>query len=217
MRQRRRGERGAAMLVIMSLSAALLLMVAGLLTFTQTSRTRAIQQSRTPSRFGCAESGLQLAKAYFSANFLSWNTYLKDPAAYNPVTASWMPGCAVKCSSIGPAKPLTCTPGDCTLNATLANAHPELFYDLDADGKPDVYIYVRDNQDELPPIAVDDPTSDNDQNVIVGAICISPTLVPRTADGRVDRERLQIEAILSYNAPDYTYGPGNQSNLNKPQ
>jgi hypothetical protein len=88
--------------------------------------------------------------------------------------------------------------------SALASTHPELFLDLDADGRRDVYVFVRDNQDELPP-ATPEPTKDNDQSVIVGAVCISNTMQPRREDGTIDTDALMMESLLSFNQTGSTY------------
>ena len=89
-------------------------------------------------------------------------------------------------------------------SAALRAAHPELFYDLDGDGAPDVYIYIRDNQDEPYGVA-DNYQRDNDQNVIVGAVCISSTMVPRLENGALSTAQLHAESLLSYDLPGKTY------------
>ncbi len=210
-----RNERGSALLVTMGLSAVLLLLVAGLFLYAGAGRNRAIQRSREPLREGCAQAGLQLAKGYFLNHWGSLNSYLANPAVYNPVKGQWMS------ASLYSGK---CATDPCTsavpTDATLRTNHPELFVDLDSDGKSDVFLYVRDNMDELPP-AKNDWTHDNDKSVFVGALCISSTLAPRRADGAVDPTLLSAEALVTNDTPDFEYkaqggnGEDGQGNLNK--
>ena len=63
----------------------MLMVTAGVLYFAGQERRRAIQKSRSVPRNYCAETGLQMARTYFGANVSSWNTYLGQPASYNPV------------------------------------------------------------------------------------------------------------------------------------
>ena len=182
-------QRGSALLTVVILTGVMLFMVLGVLMYAQQGRSRAIRTSRKADRASCSEAGLQLARAYFGTHYAQWNTYLADPAHYHAASPS---------PATGPA---------------------ELYVDLDSDGVPDVYLYVRDNADELPP-APDNPARDNDQVVIVGAQCISSTLRPRLDDGRVDPAALVTEGLLQYNLPGGTYtaqatggasGNGNQN------
>src|SRR5712692_6972434 len=161
MRMHRYRERGSALLVAAAFTTILLMVAAGLIYYATRSRLRAISVSRGTSRISCADSGLQLAKAYYGRNYSMWNTtFLPAPAIYHALDKARDPA----------------------LRVALLASNPELFADLDGDGRPDVYIYVRDNYDELEPVA-NNPTRDNDLNVIVGAMCISTTLTPRREDG----------------------------------
>lgn len=202
-----RRQRGSALLVAMIISLVLLLLVAGLFVYAGAEHRRASAQARELARNGCAEAGLQLARGYFSSNVKAWNTYLEDPQHYDPVSAKWMangygiagtgflgPGCTMPCKAMD----LTNTAVVATMETTPP--YNQLFFDLDGDGQKDVYIYIRDNEDEQPP-AANDWTRDNDLNVIVGAVCISNTLVPRLQNGQVDTSKLTVESLLSYNSP----------------
>lgn len=200
----RKPTAGSALVTIMALTAVVLSAVGGIIYYAGQERARAINVSRNLSRYGCAEAGLQMARAFYGVNYNNWNTYLADGANYNPLAGAdpW--------------------------GAALVAAHPELFADLDGDGKLDVYMYIRDNPDELPP-AIDNPNRDNDQVAIVGAVCISSTLVPRRADGTSEeapavpasRNALIAEGMLAYIDAGLNYcsqknGCGNnQGNLNR--
>ncbi len=180
----KREQRGSALLVAAGLTTVLLVVVAGLIYFATQSRLRAIGVSRAVSRISCTESGLQLARAYYGRNYSMWNsTFLPNPTVYNA-------GDAIA--------------RDLTARANLLSTNPELFADLDGDGAPDVYLYVRDNYDEFLPNP-NNPNRDNDLNVIVGAMCISSTLIPRREDGKLADSPMMAEALMSYN-PAGTYG-----------
>jgi len=233
----------------MGISSALLLMVGFLFVFGGSERGRAIQQSRDPGRISCAQTGLQLAKTFFQANYTNWNEckspalgnctsgqygFLTDPSVYNPVKATWMAtgytvtrtktgavdSCKAPCLVANPVAPAG-SAGTCAA-IPLCVTHPELFFDLDGDGKPDVYIYIRDNMDEKGVQATQDWLFDSDQNVIVGAVCISRTLAPRGADGNIDPSRISVEALLSYDSAAgagggydmHTHGATGTGNIN---
>jgi hypothetical protein len=184
--KRPRTPRGSALLTVVILSSILLLVAMGVLSYASSVRQRSINNVRSLPREACAESGLQLARSYFGANFNLWNTYLSTPSVYNPIQSS---------ANSAPADPAS---------AALQSEHPELFADFDGDGKYDVYIYCRDNPDERPP-ATPNPARDNDQVLIVGSMCISSTMVPRLANGAASAERLTIEGLLTYDSPGQTY------------
>jgi hypothetical protein len=186
--KRRSNQRGSGLLTVMSVTTVLLLLVASLFYIVQRNAANAIAQARSLPRSYCADTGLQVSRAYFGKNYAKWNTFLADPSHYNPVVASWNPaGTAADPTSLA-----------------LQAAHPELFVDIDGDGKVDVYLYVRDNPDELPP-ATENYLRDNDMQVFVGAVCVSSTLVPRQADGSVDSSHLTAEALLVYNGINAQY------------
>jgi len=172
-------QRGSALLTAAALTTVLLVVVAGLMYYASRSRDRAVAISRANSRLSCAESGLQLARAYYGRNYAFWNsTFLPNPAVYNV--------------SVSMAR-----------TTTFQTANPQLFADLDGDGQPDVYLFIHDNYDEFWPNA-NNPNRDNDLNVIVGAACVSSTLLPRADNGYL-ASTIISEGLLSYN-PTGSYG-----------
>ncbi|MFP2904879.1 hypothetical protein ACLESD_07460 [Pyxidicoccus sp. 3LFB2] len=175
-----RHARGSTLLIVIILVAVLLGLVASIMLYAGKERFRAIATGRGGQRQSCAESGLQLARSYYGRNFANWNTYLTAPATYDPVRSSHNP-----------------TPAD-PRSTTLQTTRPELFADIDGDNKLDVYLYIRDNNDEHFPLA-NEWRQDNDHNVVVGAICISETLTPRNTDGSRVSTLLAQEGLLSYN------------------
>jgi hypothetical protein len=175
-----RQARGSTLLIVLILVTVLLGLVASILLYASKERIRAVATGRTGQRRSCAESGLQLARGYYGRNFKHWNSYLSAPSVHDPVRSRY---------NLAPA-----TPRDAAFQA----AHPELFADVDGDGRSDVYLYIRDNDDELHPLAAD-WRRDNDHNVVVGAVCISSTLTPRNADGSPVSTLLAQEGLLSYN------------------
>lgn len=193
-----------AALMLMSLLALIAIAV---LSMSAADRRRAIRLTRAEVREGCGYSGLTYARTYFGNNFANWNTYLGNPTKYNPInlpttTGGW--GSEVKAD--------LSTPSSVGL---IQASNPELFLDLDNDGASDVYIFIRDNRDEFG--ATSDFKRDNDQNVIVGTVCISTTMVPKREDNSIDTDRLVVEALLSFNTTSAnssgTSTDGNFNNL----
>jgi hypothetical protein len=175
-----RHARGSTLLVVIILVTVLLGLVATIMMYAGKERIRAVAAGRSGQRQSCAESGLQLARSYFGRNFAQWNTFLSAPSQYDPVRSSY---------NLNPANPK---------DPALRAARPELFGDVDGDGEPDVYLYIRDNADERFPLTVQEWNRDNDQNVVVGAICISSTLTPRRPDGTPMTNMLAQEGLLKY-------------------
>jgi hypothetical protein len=193
----------------------LLLMVMGLLEYTGNVQRRLVGSMRSVKRLDCAQTGYEMARVFFGRNFNSWATYLADPYLYNPINAACMTSYNGP-SGKGPATPVL---ANGNFNTTLLTQVPFLFADIDNDGKPDVYIYIRDNPDESPP-AVATPWADNDQNVYVGGVCISQTLRPHRADGTLDPNLEYVEGLLQYNVAAGNYhsqkgcGSTNSGNCN---
>jgi type II secretory pathway pseudopilin PulG len=165
--------------MVIILVTVLMGLIASILVYAGKERVRAVAAGRNGQRQSCAESGLQLARSYYGRNFHNWNTYVAAPSTYDPVRSSY---------NANPADPN---------NPALQTAHPELFADLDGDGKQDVFLYIRDNDDELFPLPAE-RNRDNDHNVVVGAVCISSTLTPRS-ENTVSPTLLAHEGLLSYN------------------
>lgn len=197
-----RRPRGSALLTTVIFVTIILLVTSALLFYASYSHRRATNVSRGATELSCAESGLQLARAYFAdpAQQPLWNTYLQDPQNYNPVRSTW---------NTDPAL------GDGGYQTVLA-AHPELFYDLDGDStsgtpKPDVYIYIRDNADETGG-GLDggqDWSNDTDSTVYIGAVCISQTLAPRRLTDGLSMSvvsPLVAEGLLSMGKSKCLYG-----------
>lgn len=128
------------MLVTMVLSAALLAGAAALV-HVQTVSTRSAGMTRTGISAGyCAEAGLIAAHNAVAANQASWGTALAASAAAAPNA-----------------------PNEPAFFASLD-------HDIDDDGSNDFIVYLRDNNDELPP-ASDDQANDNDLQVYVVSRC----------------------------------------------
>ncbi len=219
------------MLVALSLTAIILLAVLAILVTTKGVQQRAVAQARLGQRLDCAQAGLELAKDYFISNYINWDRYLTLPQYYNPVGMAWQYNTSTSSASTFNQSPVATatqtaapiatiwnTNGTLNTSNSIYTQHPELFADLDGDGSPDIYMYIRDNIDEIPP-AMNNWMQDNDNRVYVGAVCISQTMRPRTASGSSDPSLMAAEGLLSYNAPSAdhsqkTSGPSGSGNLN---
>lgn len=197
--------RGSALLTVVALTSILLLLVIGVLAYSASSRRRTISAGRGLIEQSCAAAGLQLARAYFGQRHDLWETYLKTPGTYNPI--GWT-------TDIDPIKPEeqhsqpyaspTAT-ADVKARVIKMMEDPstnELFIDIDNDEDHvrDVYIYCRDNADERPP-ATNDWKVDNDNAIIVGAMCINDRLRARRPDGTLDDDLQTAEALLKWERP----------------
>jgi hypothetical protein len=209
-------ERGSALLVTMTVLAVILGLSTGLIYFVETVRARAANEARRIPRNYCSETGLQLARTYFGNNYQYWNQggilgapFLNNPGTYNPVVTTYN----LKAAAANPLNDPAGLQGSNWVTNTSAT-HPELFADLDGDGKFDVYIYIRDDADE--PTGLEDWKYDSNFQVYVGAVCISSTLVPRRPDGKLDTAALTSEAVLGYNGNQGQYAQrcGSAGNCN---
>jgi Tfp pilus assembly protein PilV len=145
---RRDPQRGSAMLTAMILMSALLAGAAALVHVQMTS-TRSAEMTRSGiSAQYCAEAGLVAARQTIAANPGQWAAALAASAAAAPAP---------------PAEP-----------AFLAS----IVHDIDGDGVSDFIVYMRDNNDELPPNA-DDQAHDNDLRVYLVSRCTKYPDTPR--------------------------------------
>jgi len=190
-----KAERGSALLTVVVLLGILLVVVGALLTYASGVRNDAIRHSRTETRLSCAEAGLQLSRSYYANHEGGWNAYLADPASYNPIPAQWITDAGLTSAD----------PWTVGANGNALNNHPELFADLDGDGQADVYIFIRDDPDEAP---VNNAQRDNNLAALVGAVCISHTMAPRLANGKVDTNLLSAEGLLTVNGSTQGYNQG---------
>ena len=92
--------------------------------------------------FYCAESGLSAARTLVANNYAQWNASL--------------------CAG-------TCVVGSDGSEPTWLHS-PAVPHDLDGDGVADFVITLKDNDDELAPLA-DDPVHDNDLKVWIVSTC----------------------------------------------
>lgn len=184
----RRASKGSALIPAAAMMAVLMGVIFGLLYFASRSRGRSISAARTLSRQSCAESGLQLAKAYYGQNYRRWNEFLSDTRTYNPVPITRPV-----------AQPVANPFADL---AYIQSVNANIVVDVDGDGGPDVYLYIRDNEDEFEAGQPNNPNQDHDQMVIVGSMCISDKMVPRREDGTLGMngttDPVVVEAFLQF-------------------
>jgi hypothetical protein len=138
----KKNERGSAMLVTLIILAALLAGAVVIAQMQQTS-TRSADVVRTGmSSVYCAEAGLAAARPVVAANYAQWGAALAQSGAATPNLTE-------------PA----------WLSAGIGS------HDLDGDGVADFTVYIRDNDDEVPP-APNDRTIDRDLAIYVVSTCI---------------------------------------------
>jgi type II secretory pathway pseudopilin PulG len=200
-----RRHRGAALITAMIMMTVMGMMIAMLMIYVSRQRDRGIAATKTLTRGNCAEAGLQYARGFFGRNAVNWNTYLTRPSTYDSTHPHPFNPVLNDAGNLYPADALTDAGQAYIINYTGGGVTGATsFVDLDGDNQPDVYIYVRDNDDEILP-ATPNWERDNDQNIIVGAMCVSKTMVPRR-DGVLDRDPLIVESILSNNTNGTGYG-----------
>lgn len=186
---------GFAMIAALMLMSLLTIIAIAILSLSAADRRRAIRATRTEVRENCAFSGMTYARTYFGNKYPLWDTYFAAPDKFNPMnlpTVTTPVWAAVKADL-----------SSATSIAAIKATNPELFLDLDNDGKADVYIFIRDNYDEFPP-ALPNFQRDNDQNAIVGAVCISTTMLPKRDDNSIDTDLLLMESMLAVNQQQST-------------
>jgi len=148
----RRPARGMALLPIILLVAALTMVAAFAVKVSGTERAEAGKAVHNTSMQTMADTTLQLARNFFAARYLNWDTYLAYFNA-NPV----------QLASRGTMS---------TYIAKLRTDRPELFVQLPAylAANFDCFMYAQDNVDEFAPVA-NNPAHDNDLLIYVGAVC----------------------------------------------
>ena len=165
----RQRERGSAMLVTMLIIAALMA-GAGILLQLQLSSSRSSDFTRSgTAALYCAEAGIAAARNVVAQSYQAWNGSM--------------------CTNPDPML--------CTEPAWLAAGVGS--HDIDGDGDADFLIYLRDNDDELPPLLPDGNT-DNDLQVFVVSRCLAFPDTPK-----------QVEELVLHNGapPGYSGQIGN--------
>jgi hypothetical protein len=176
---KRNSQRGSAMLVTMIVISSLLAGAAVLVSM-QLQSNRSSDLTRTGmSATYCAEAGLDAARSVVAANFAMWGSAL------------------LACGS---------GPYPCTEPSWIQSALGT--QDLDGDGSADYTVYIKDNDDELPPNA-NNLQVDNDLSVFVVSECIKYKDNPK-----------EVEELIQYSGggQDYRsqqglgrYGNGNNN------
>ena len=174
----RQRQRGSAMLITMILIAALL-GGAAVLAGIQLASTRSSDLTRTGTLSTyCAEAGLALARPIVLANYNSWAGGIATSGAQlnlgNSPVVGWEPNFLT--TGIG-----------CCGSAGVGMGH-----DLDGDGLPDFFVYLKDNDDEL--TAPNDRTLDNDLKIFIVSRCTKYPEVVR-----------EVEELVQYTAGGTCY------------
>ena len=153
----RNSQRGSAMLVTMVVIGALIA-GAGILLTLQLQSSRSADLTRSgTSALYCAEAGLAAARGVVAQNYGSWSGSM----CTNP-------------------DPMLCT--EPAWLSTGIGSH-----DLDSDGDADFIVYLRDNDDEIPPLTPNG-NIDNDLQVFVVSRCLTYPDTPK-----------QVEELVQHN------------------
>lgn len=140
----RRAHRGMALIVVLGAVVLLTALVAFAITVSNRDGGQAGKRIHNLTTQNVAEGALQYARAFFSANYTNWSTYLAI------------------------SYPLGAVGGAAT---TLKGNYPELFPVVPSGYT--CFVYARDDADEIPP-ALPDPTRDNNHLIYIGANCAGP-------------------------------------------
>lgn len=134
-------QRGSAMLVTMIIISSLLAGAAVLVSMQLASnRSSDVTRSGLAATY-CAEAGLAMARSAVTANYAGWNAALSA------------------CNGVFPCSPEP---------SWLASLNHDI--DVPADGSADFTIYIKDNDDELPP-SPNDLLHDSDLRVFIVSRC----------------------------------------------
>jgi hypothetical protein len=148
----RRAPRGMALLPIVLLVAALSAVAVFAVKISGMERAQAGKSVHNVSLQTMADTTLQLGRNFFAARYGQWGTYLSY-FVDNPVQ-------------------LASRADMSAYVAKLRTDHPELFAQLPSylASNFDCFMYAQDNVDEFDPV-VNDPRSDNDLLIYIGAVC----------------------------------------------
>jgi hypothetical protein len=189
-----REARGMALLPIILLIAVLSVVAAFAIKVSGAERAQAGKSVHNVSMQTMTDTSLQYARNFFANNYCSsnrWGNYLSYFAA-NPVKLASRSELATYIANLKTMQPQLVVP----LPDYLANDY-------------DCFIYAQDNVDEFPPVP-NDPSTDNDLLIYVGAVCAQ-----KNQGGSTQSEQL----IAELTAPLLgTFSPpkdGNPANLNQ--
>lgn len=194
--RRRPSERGVSLIFAMALVLALAVIGAAVIAYAGRDRVAAAKMSVQERGLACAEAGIQYGRRYFGCNYKrtnNWNGILSGatPGRYDPSLGDVYPASA---SDI----PLVLE-GDSTGSGTLDTGT-----DLNGDGQPSFWVSIRDDDDERPLGAADDPQRDNNLAVFLRSECINPQWA--VVEGGLKRTAV-IEVLLVYvPGSNTTYG-----------
>ncbi len=151
--RRRNRQRGSAMLVTLIIIVSLLAGAAVVVSM-QLGSTRATDLTKSGMTANyCAEAGLAAAAPLVAANYPLWNASL---CTLRPTFVAGVPA------------------NSCGTSATPNDVEPPwiknfINHDLDGDGVDDFYVYLMDNDDEVP----SNPAVDQDLKVFIVSHCVA--------------------------------------------
>lgn len=160
MRTASRKERGASLILVISLVAILAFLSAALIRYAGADRVRSAQRAQEARGLTCADAGIQVARrivgcAYKDTN--NWNDYLAWNDGFEP-------------------------PGNFTVIAgTMDGVGGVVGSPPDPDGA-DFVVTVVDDQDEAPDGQPDNPARDNNLTVLLRSRCINTFLAAKAGD-----------------------------------
>jgi hypothetical protein len=194
--------RGSAL--IFALAIVLLLAVAGvaIVRYAGGDRVDAAKFGTRDRGLACAEAGLQYARKFFGSTYTTsnnWNDYLIAPTAA-------VPGYRFD-PNAGDKRPTDFS----TLPPQTRGMSNGTTFDPGADsdaegrptGQPNFWVSVRDDDDEVPLGAPNDPSRDNNELIIIRSECTNPAYA--IVEGGLSRN-VVLEAALSHVQGTSGYG-----------
>jgi hypothetical protein len=189
--------RGSALVLAMAI--VLLLAVAGvaIVRYAGGDRVDAAKFGTRDRGLACAEAGLQYARRFFGSTYdtsNNWNNYLIKPTAA-------VPGFRYDVNA-GDPRPtdFTALPPQALGKSNGTTYDPGA---TDDNGNMLFWVSVRDDDDEAPLGAQNDPSRDNNELIIIRSECINPSYA--IVEGGVSRN-VVLEASLSHVQGSSGYG-----------
>jgi hypothetical protein len=137
------------LVLVLSVAGTAIVLVAG------NDRISASKMGVEDRGLSCAEAGLQYARRFFGTRYETshgWNDYL----------SSSTPGYRYDARAQDARPDLSSVPADAK-------------GDFDGDGVADFWVSMRDDDDERPLGAADNPARDNNETIIIRSECINPS------------------------------------------
>ncbi len=187
-RHARSPRRATGAALLFALAIILVLAVAGvaLVKLAGSDREKAAQLGVQDRGLACAEAGIQYGRRFFGSRYETshgWNDYLATPALGYRYDAAH-----------GDARP-TLSSLPLQVRGASNGAQLDVGADIDGDGQPDFWVSIRDDDDERPLGATDNPARDNNETIILRSECTNPKFAVTQGGAKVNAV---LEVVLTH-------------------